>query len=531
VPGLAATVLVGAGALGCVDATSVEPVEDDEASLAVRVTVDFEAERAVVPRHAWGMHASVYDNALHDPRLPELLEAGGVSLLRYPGGGYSDNYHWSTHTMTPFGNSGNRGYLAEGSDFGSFVSVIESFGGTAMITVNYGSNLAGDGPGDPEEAAAWVAYANGLPEDEHPIGVDASGTDWGTVGDWATLRASAPLDDDDGRNFLRIEHPAPLGLHYWEIGNELFGNGYYGEANEYEHDGHVPYDGTPREHHPLLSGSTYGAGVVAYAEAMKAVDPTIAIGAVLNTPPRDYSWGPDWNADVLEECGEIVDFVIVHWYPTTEASTIVAVAGTELAEITAELRASLQRHGGENAERIELAMTELGGGPGHHLLQDAPQSLGLFANDTYLTAVELGFANLDWLELHNGTYLSERDPAPGPAYYGIQLAAALAQPGDTLVEASSDRTTVAAHAARGADGRHGILLMNRRVPRTPPAEVTIDVSGADLPTECGRVVLATSALNELGAIEDAEPVAVVDGSLTVTLEGYSIALLTCASTE
>jgi hypothetical protein len=34
------------------------------------------------------------------------------------------------------------------------VSVLDATGTQAMITVNYGSNLGGDGPGEPKEAAA-----------------------------------------------------------------------------------------------------------------------------------------------------------------------------------------------------------------------------------------------------------------------------------------------------------------------------------------------------------------------------------------
>jgi hypothetical protein len=72
--------------------------------------------------------------------------------------------------------------------------------------VNYGSNLAGTGGGEPAEAAAWVAYANGSPADQKVIGKDSTGYDWKTVGYWASLRASKPLEADDGQNFLRIAH-------------------------------------------------------------------------------------------------------------------------------------------------------------------------------------------------------------------------------------------------------------------------------------------------------------------------------------
>ncbi|HVR21574.1 MAG TPA: hypothetical protein VMS65_17790, partial [Polyangiaceae bacterium] len=189
----------------CDNIVEPEPVD-------VSVSIDLGAERATVPPFAYGMHASVYDNALQHPELTSLLHESGIALLRYPGGGYAEMYHWSNHSMseTPDDNDADTdpevGYLAPRSDFGHFVGVVDRFGGAMMITVNYGSNLGGNGPGEPKEAASWVAYANGDPADERVIGVDGDGNDWMTVGHWASLRASQPLSEDDGFNHLRIEH-------------------------------------------------------------------------------------------------------------------------------------------------------------------------------------------------------------------------------------------------------------------------------------------------------------------------------------
>jgi hypothetical protein len=43
--------------------------------------------------------------------------------------------------------------------------------------------------GTAQEAAALVAFFNGAVDDDTVIGVDVRGRDWGTVGDWATLRS------------------------------------------------------------------------------------------------------------------------------------------------------------------------------------------------------------------------------------------------------------------------------------------------------------------------------------------------------
>ena len=112
-----------------------------------------------------------------DPAIPSLLRATAITTLRYPGGGYADNYHWSTYKSTRWQaeEPPKYGYYAPDNDFGHFVSLIDKVG-TAIITVNYGSNLTGTGPGEPAEAAAWVAYCNGSPDDTKIIGKDSTGT-------------------------------------------------------------------------------------------------------------------------------------------------------------------------------------------------------------------------------------------------------------------------------------------------------------------------------------------------------------------
>lgn len=446
---------------GCIDASQSEP-EDLSGRLSATVEVETDEVIRQIPPYGFGIHTSVYDNALHHPDNPEELELAGITMLRYPGGGYSDNYHWATHTMTPW-SSGDDGYLANRSDFGSYLELVFATDSALMITVNYGSNQAGDGPGEPKEAAAWVAYANGDPEDDTLIGEDSTGYDWKTVGFWAGLRAAGRLEDDDGFNFLRISREEPLGVEYWEIGNEVFGNGYYASGSDegFELDLHVPYDGTPRFRHPDLSGTRYGEGVAEYSREMKAVDPDIKIGAVLVTPPDDYSWAPTWNDEVLGQCGQDIDFGVIHWYPNR--SDLLRAPQQTIPTTFRELRAAFEEHAGENGDAIEVAVTELGTAPG------APQSQielgGLFAGNAYLTYLAAGAMNVAWLELHNGTFLSEAEPYEdmrrGRAFQGIRLARMVAGVGDALVRAtSSDPVRVIAHAGVREDGYVTAMLLN-----------------------------------------------------------------------
>ncbi|MES1206461.1 MAG: hypothetical protein ABUS79_11030, partial [Pseudomonadota bacterium] len=141
---------------------------------AVSVAVNLGMTRATVSNDLLGIHSSVYDNHFRDATTPPLLKAAGLRSIRYPGGSYGDLYHWSTHTGTTHAKgTASEGipYLAPTADFGNFIGLIESAGAAGFITVNYGSNPQGTGPGVPQEAAAWVAYANGSTTNTTAIGI------------------------------------------------------------------------------------------------------------------------------------------------------------------------------------------------------------------------------------------------------------------------------------------------------------------------------------------------------------------------
>src|SRR5262245_4685097 len=293
--------------------------------------------RQSVSADLMGVHTSVYDANMQLPSTPGLLKSAGVKSLRYPGGSYADLYHWSLHTgtYTPAAGAGsNTIFVAPDTHFGAFLLFMERSGASALITVNYGMNSRGTGGGEAKEAAAWVAYANGATNSTVNICPDNSGTDWRTVAFWASLHAAAPLATDDGSNMFRISHPAPFAIKYWEVGNELYGNGWYYGGCGWEADMHVAYPAsgtcTNRMNNSALSPAMYGAAVRAYAMEMKAVDSTIKVGGIVVAhSDTEYT---NWNSMVLPQaCGSGgMDFASVHWYPGQGPTTLAAVAETEI---------------------------------------------------------------------------------------------------------------------------------------------------------------------------------------------------------
>ena len=164
--------------------------------------------------HSCGTAA--WDCDLRAP-VPGVLAAArdiGVTILRFPGGSVGSPYHFvdgiGPIDERPQSISGFTGLPeANGYGFDEHMIFVEELGIETTVVVNFGSGSA-------QEAAAWVAYANGDVDDEHMLGVDRFGHDWGTVGTWAAQRNANQVALDRA--------PHPYNIHYWEVGNELYGD-------------------------------------------------------------------------------------------------------------------------------------------------------------------------------------------------------------------------------------------------------------------------------------------------------------------
>ncbi len=516
---------------------------------AATVTIDGSATpMATVGPDLMGIHTAVYDSSMQLPTTPDLLKAVGVTSLRYPGGSYADSYHWETHTATfvPTSNSDNNTiYVAPDADFGHFVSLLKNVGANAMITVNYGMNSDATGPGTPQAAAAWVAYANGLPTDTTSIGADAGGKDWKTVGYWASLRAADPLAVDDTQNFLRISHPAPVGIKNWEVGNELYGNGYYYGGCGWEPDMHLPYPSlapltacSNRQNNPALSPAAYGTVVKAFATAMKAVDPTIKVGGIVHWPYSEYA---DWNRSMLPQACASIDFVVNHWYAGSTLANLLTSPHSDIPMMFKDLRTALttSTNGcGAKGATMPLAVTEWG--PNTNNDGDLKSALsppsgtavthtqlpGIFAADAYANFMEQGALSVHWLELHSATYLGG-DDTPSWGYHGAQMAHALAAVGDALIPATitgAAATSLQPHASKHADGSLSVMLTNTSP--TVTAAVTINVTGGALGCVGTRTAYTPVMSDMDGTVASAPIFAAASGaSAQVAVPPYSVVVV------
>ena len=438
---------------------------------ASTASVNVEGSLGTLSAIAVGANAAAWDSNLLDRGVPELLEDASIQLMRYPGGSLSDNYHWLSNTP----DDPDVGGTDPTANFDAYMSVVERAGARAMITVNYGSGTAA-------EAADWVRYANG-----------------------GCRRYDGPVPTYPGASAKGHDY----GIRYWEIGNELYGDGTYGATWEVNHKSHDP--------------SSYANGVVSYSAAMKAVDPAIRIGAVL-TAPGNWPDGQvnaaspqSWNDTVLSlACGSL-DFVSIHWYPQgptgeSDAALLASPQNGEatpvsytpsIPEMIATLKSQLAQHCGAHAAAVQIMVTETNSVSYNPGKQTTSLVNSLFLTDQVLTWLENGVTNVDWWAIHNSPFDGNVDPAlygnyefgdygilsrgltstngavepaaetPLPPYYGLRMLSHLGhQARSQLLAASSSNALVSIHAVKQVNGKVHVLLLNK----SPSEAFTVSVS-------------------------------------------------------
>jgi hypothetical protein len=530
------------GWIGVLLVTLVFAVPQDVAQTSVRVSVAVDKPLNVITGESVGVYTDIYDAGTSAPKVAAYLHTAGIYTFQYPGGygSYADLYHWSIGTGTRYENFAKQDHFYPSeTNLAHMVPAIDKLG-TALITINYGSNKAGNGGGEPAEAAAFVAYMNGDPTDAKAIGKDSTGEDWKTVGYWAALRAQALLADDDGLNVLRANHPKPLNIEFWQIGSEVYNNGYYGGDHKSEEDLHAPYpvseaDNDKRRHNANLSPTFYGERLNEFARAMHDVDPKVKIGATLNLAPIDSSWGPDWNPGVLKAGCAGIDFVSLEW----RADYRTSVAPYDTRDDAATLLAPEQQIGQFLREVVyeekkfcpggkvpRIAVTQMS--PIHWAKVPSKLSDGLFAADAFALLAETGAITADWNELHDG-YFMGGDNTPGPAFYGAQMLHVVAfRPGDELVSVTSSSPEVAVHAVKRQDGGFGLMLINKDP--TAAAEVKVAVSGGNYASQGSRFDYGQEAFKAgSGVVKSA--FASGGNSFSVTVPAYTITDIVLAKAQ
>ncbi len=147
------------------------------------VSVDQSSPGRAVTDQILGMNMAAW----FDPTTPAIVPAfqtAGIKAVRWPGGSWSDVYHWETNTIC--GNTAN-----SNATFSKFVDDLAVPAGLDVaLTADYGTSPTScTEPGEPSEAAAWVTAAlnDGITVSHMTVGNEE-------YGDWETDNHSSPHD-------------------------------------------------------------------------------------------------------------------------------------------------------------------------------------------------------------------------------------------------------------------------------------------------------------------------------------------------
>lgn len=378
-----------------------------------------------VDAKVFGINQVAWDGTVFTPTSVQIMNDLGNPCLRWPGGSWGDDYHWTNE------------YRGWGSYSSDFIKLATNTHAQAFIICNYGSS-------DANEAAFGVRMFN------------------------ITNKC----------NFK-----------YWEIGNEV------GGSWETDHNTNAPW----QPHDPW----TYAMRFTNYYAKMKAVDPTIKIGAVAditedgtsnytNHPvvnPRTGVTHNGWTPVMLtymRSNNVLPDFLIEHKYPPADGDTCNLLWSGTWSSDVASLRQMVTDYLGSAGTNITLECTENGS-------TSDPQSVSLVGGLCYADSIgqvlqtELN-SRLWWDKLNGGSTITNSDPAlygwrtnsngyryedggivygtgattnRYPKFYIAKLMTFFASGGDTVLKVTNDYLLLGTYAVKRTNGTMALLVINK----------------------------------------------------------------------
>jgi alpha-N-arabinofuranosidase len=299
------------------------PSEGPGPDLQAEVDIDAAKVLRSIPKTLYGTNLEwIWDGngivrgaaAGFDAQAVRLSRALGVTLLRFPGGVFSDFYDWKNGTGAPAGRPETPHMPGAGSSRHTFgtdeaLQLSRELGAPLLITANIAT-------GKPEDAVAWMRY----------------------------VEQQAARD------------PAIPAVRFWEIGNENYNNG------------NLPYLSQS-----TLTPEAYATRYLQFAKALRAANPRARLIAI-----SDANFGsvykpsyPDWDRKVLPIVGRDADYIAVHnaYSPTfavDRGEDLRTLYGAMLAsphlvrrsleQLTERIRAAAP----DRADEIGIAVTEWG---------------------------------------------------------------------------------------------------------------------------------------------------------------------------
>ena len=488
--------------VSCADQAEQGSADTADSAEAADIMVDLVAPTTVFDRRLLGTNVPAWigPERLADAEFQRATTGSGVTLLRMPGGSWSNSYDWAGCEV----GDAERCYFVGSARPTDFIDFMQATDLPGMWTLSAN--------GTAQSAAAAVAFFNGEVGDDRSIGIDRFGVDWGTVGSWAGLR-------DAGGN------AEPHRIELWEFGNEVYGGTPQSGGSQCADFGWEEVwtcDGGD-----YVRGDGEHDGYLAIREAMLAVDPTVEVGAVGVGDPTTWS---QWGSEVIELAGDDLDFYVVHEYGFEESPSgdeALQRPSTLWPQTLSDVRESLD-------EDIPVAVTE------YNLVSfeagDTRQTMTRAMNALYV-ADTIGQLAVSGVEIANQWNLANGTTQSGTDYGMIDLddgsffpqyesMAMWGRAGSELVPVEVSDDELRAYATRHDDGRLTLIVLNLA---GVDSDRSIRLSGGSIGSEVEVTSVWTDDLDATTMSRESRTVETSDGGLVVTLPSWSVNVLELAA--
>ncbi|HZR16102.1 MAG TPA: alpha-L-arabinofuranosidase [Verrucomicrobiae bacterium] len=391
----------------------------------------------------FGVNTAVWDGNFDTSTTIALLRDMGTTIMRFPGGSLSDEYHWASNTTLT-------NTWRWSTSFGNFIDVATNIGSQAFITVNYGT-------GTPAEAAAWVQQANVT---------------------------------------------SHLGFKYWEIGNENYGT-WETDTNSNPHDPYT-YGMRAADYYRQMKAAdpSIKVGVVATPGEDSASNGYTSHPALNPRTGQTHNGWVPVMLSTLKAQGVTPDFVVHHRYPeytdpknptASDSDSALLQCSTAWFSDAAELRQEITDYLGAAGTNIELVCTENNNDSGAQGRQSTSLVNGLYYADSLAQLARTEFNAFVWWDLRNGTDTSGSFDSElygwrtygdlgminglstrHPTFYAAKLMRRFIAPGGQIISAASDYLLLSAYAARAVNGAVSLLVLHKDPSTNFNAQIAIN---------------------------------------------------------
>lgn len=419
--------------------TAVIPQATDATKPAEPVSVLVTISRDTlgkVSKYVFGYAIAAWAGAHDDPKLIENIELLTPSLIRFPGGSWSNGYFWNG-VPTDVPDS-----ILDGTTYNSSTGAVKK-------SKFWGQTGVG---GWQTTTDQYYALRQNTKVNEGLITINYGYARYGTSA-YPVAKAA-----NHAANWVRYDNGRTK---FWEIGNENGGPWEYGWII----DTALNHDGQPQ----VITGELYGKHFKVFVDSMKKaaaeIGATIYIGGqvVIDGPSSWNFVDKTWNEGFFKEVADYADFYVIHNYFSSSA-TAEGILNYAVTEPQRDALYINQDAVSKGAPVKSLTFTEYNIGMGN--VNSKTYVGGMQAVVLICEMIKNNFGlGARWLMLSgsDGMFYGSSDPDssynPRPDFYYLSYLEKFV--GDHAISANSTNSDIQSYSTRFSSGETAVIIVNK----------------------------------------------------------------------